>query len=208
MRRCSALEESMKTATDQSYSGYRTEINGSPDVEIVQTGRGTPGGEYLRRFWHPVAYESEIDGSNRAPLRVRIMGEDLVVFRDRSGAVGVLHLHCSHRGTSLEFGRVEAHGIRCCYHGRVFDVDGTILEMPGEPAAERLRLEANQGAYPTHVFGGIVFVYMGPPERVPAFPLLARFQVPGVTHVPGERLVLDCNWLQVKENAVDPHHTN
>ena len=83
-----------------AYSGYRTEITGAPDMEIVQTGRGTPGGEYLRRFWHPVAYLHELSA---APLRVRILGEDLVVFRDRSGDVGVLHLHCSHR----EIGRAH-----------------------------------------------------------------------------------------------------
>lgn len=111
-----------------AYSGYRARLAGESDVEITQTGRGTPGGEYLRRFWQPVAYLREIEA---LPLRARILGEDLVVFQDRSGAVGVLHLHCQHRGTSLEYCRVEAHGIRCCYHGRVFDVDGTILEMPG-----------------------------------------------------------------------------
>jgi phenylpropionate dioxygenase-like ring-hydroxylating dioxygenase large terminal subunit len=187
-----------------AYSGYRTEIAGSPDVEITQTTRGTPGGEYLRRFWQPVAYLREIE---EQPLRVRIMGEDLVAFRDKSGAVGVLHLHCSHRGTSLEYGRVEAHGIRCCYHGRVFDVDGTILEMPGEPAAERLMREFKQGAYPAHVFGGIVFAYLGPIELKPPFPRYDKFEVPGLRLMPGPRLPFACNWVQVKENSMDPAHT-
>ena len=140
------------------YRGYEIPVEGQPDIEMVQGGRGTPGGEYLRRFWQPVAYQHEI---REAPLRVKILGEELVVFQDRSGAVGVLHLHCSHRGTSLEYGRVEEHGIRCCYHGRVFDVDGTVLEMPGERAAERLCQQYRQGAYPTHLFGGMVFAYMG-----------------------------------------------
>src|ERR1044071_8951343 len=97
---------------DQAYSGYRTEISGTPDVEITQCSRGTPGGEYLRRFWQPVAYLREIQ---ERPLRSKILNEELVVFQDKSGAVGVLHLHCQHRGTSLEYGRVEDHGIRCCY---------------------------------------------------------------------------------------------
>jgi phenylpropionate dioxygenase-like ring-hydroxylating dioxygenase large terminal subunit len=187
-----------------AYSGYQTEISGTPEHYLTQTGRGTPGGEYLRRFWQPVAYLHEIE---QAPLRVRIMGEDLVVFRDKSGAVGVLHLHCSHRGTSLEFGRVEEHGIRCCYHGRVFDVDGTLREMPGERAAERLCKQFKQGAYPTHVFGGMVFAYMGPLDLKPPFPMYDKYDLPGMKLAPGPRLPFACNWIQVKENAMDPAHT-
>jgi phenylpropionate dioxygenase-like ring-hydroxylating dioxygenase large terminal subunit len=195
---------SSRQANPLAYSGYRAEIAGGPDAEIVQTGRGTPGGEYLRRFWHPVAYESEIVS---APLRARILGEDLVVFRDKSGAAGVLHLHCNHRGTSLEFGRVEEHGIRCCYHGRVFDVDGTVLEMPGERAAERLSKEYRQGAYPTHLFGGMVFAYMGPMDKIPPFPMYDKWDIPGMKVSPGPRMPFACNWVQVKENAMDPAHT-
>ena len=119
-----------------------------------------------------------------------------------------MHLHCRHRNTSLEYGILTDRGIRCCYHGRVFDIDGTIVEIPGEPAVDRLKTEVSQGAYPTHEFGGIVFAYMGPPDRVPAFPALDRFSVAGIGHVPGERFDFRCNWLQVKENAVDPLHTH
>ncbi|MGH7091427.1 MAG: Rieske 2Fe-2S domain-containing protein [Stellaceae bacterium] len=189
---------------DLAYSGYSTAIEGVPDREITETGRGTPGGEYLRRFWQPVAYVREIE---ELPLRTRIMGEDLVVFRDKSNAVGVLHPHCQHRGTSLEFGRVEVHGIRCCYHGRVFDVDGTILEMPGEPAAERLKREFKQGAYPAHVFAGIVFAYMGPIALKPPFPRYDKFELPGMRLEAGPRLPFACNWVQIKENSMDPAHT-
>lgn len=187
-----------------AYSGYTTGNQGVPDREITETARGTPGGEYLRRFWQPVAYLREIE---ERPLKVRILGEELVVFRDKSGAVGVLHLHCQHRGTSLEYGRIEARGIRCCYHGRVFDVDGTILEMPGEPAAERLMKEFKQGAYPTHVFAGIVFAYMGPLALKPPFPRYDKFEVPGMRLAPGPRLPFACNWVQIKENSMDPAHT-
>ena len=187
------------------YNGYYRKQTAESDLSLQEVSRGTPGGEYQRRFWHPICYVGELGD---VPLRARALGEDLVVFRDLKGRIGVLHLRCCHRNTSLEFGVLTEKGIRCCYHGREFDVDGTIVDMPGEPAADRLRREASQGAYPTHVFGGVVFVYMGPPERIPAFPMLDRFQIPGIQHVPGERLVLDCNWLQVKENAVDPHHTN
>lgn len=187
-----------------AYSGYTTPIEGTYDEEIVQSNRGTPGGEYLRRFWQPVAYLHEIE---KAPFRVRIMGEDLVVFKDKSGDVGVLHLHCQHRGTSLEYGRVEEHGIRCCYHGRVFAVDGTILEMPGERNAERLCKEYKQGAYPTHLFGGIVFAYMGPLALKPPFPIYDKYNIPGIKLAPGPKMPFACNWVQVKENAMDPAHT-
>lgn len=189
----------------QSFAGYHRKQEAEPDFSLVEVGRGTPGGEYHRRFWQPMCYESEL---GQVPVRVRALGEDLVAFKDKSGRIGVLHLRCCHRNTSLEYGILEKCGIRCCYHGRLFDIDGTVLEMPGEPAVDRLRHEVNQGAYPVYVFGGIVFAYMGPPERIPAFPMLERFDMPGVKIVPGERLVLDCNWLQIKENAVDPHHTN
>lgn len=192
------------TSKPLAFNGYHRKQTAEPDWFLCQVGRGTPGGEYLRRFWQPVAYVSELGD---VPLRVRALGEDLVAFRDKSGRIGVLHLHCSHRNASLEYGIIEGKGLRCCYHGRLFDVDGTVLEIPGEPAFERLRHEVSQGAYPTHVFGGILFIYMGPPEDVPAFPLYDRFNLPGIKLVPGPRWALDCNWIQIKENAVDPHHT-
>ncbi len=187
-----------------AFNGYYRKQTAEPDWTLCQVGRGTPGGEYLRRFWHPVAYVSELED---VPLRIRALGEDLVAFRDKSGRIGVLHLHCCHRNASLEFGIIEGRGLRCCYHGRLFDVAGRIIEIPGDPAAERLAQEADQGAYPTHVFGGILFVYMGPPEDQPVFPLYDRFTLPGVKLVPGPRWPLGCNWIQIKENAVDPHHT-
>ncbi len=186
------------------HSGYYREIPDEPDMFLCGVGRGTPGGEYLRRFWHPVAYESEL---GNVPLRVRALGEDLVVFRDGRGETGVLFLHCCHRNTSLEYGIVEERGLRCCYHGRLMDTDGRILEFPGEPNADRMREKTSQGAYPVHVFGGIVFVYMGPPDRKPVFPLYDRLTLPGVELVPGVRLPLDCNWIQLKENTLDPAHT-
>lgn len=190
--------------TRLAFNGYYRKQTAEPDLFLCQVGRGTPGGEYLRRFWQPVAYVSELED---VPLRVRALGEDLVAFRDKSGQIGVLHLHCSHRNASLEYGIIEGEGLRCCYHGRLFAADGTILEIPGEPAAARLRQEASQGAYPTYIFGGILFIYMGPPEDQPVFPLYDRFALPGVKLVPGPRWPLDCNWIQIKENAVDPHHT-
>ena len=188
-----------------AFGGYSRPLGGAPDLALVEVGRGTPGGEYHRRFWQPVCYESEL---GKVPLRVRALGEDLIAFRDLSGRLGVMHLQCCHRNTSLEYGILTEQGIRCCYHGRLFDIDGTILEIPGDPAEDRLKGDTSQGAYPTHEFGGIVFAYMGPPDRIPAFPALDRFSVRGICHVPGERLDFGCNWLQVKENAIDPAHTH
>jgi nitrite reductase/ring-hydroxylating ferredoxin subunit len=187
-----------------AFDGYHRRHVPAPDLELTQVGPGTAGGEYLRRYWQPVAFARDIADT---PLRVRILGEDLVVFRDRSGRVGVLHLHCAHRGTSLEFGIPVETGLRCCYHGWVFDVDGRCLETPGEPAGSRLRERVCQGAYPTHEFTGLIFAYLGPPERQPAFPLYDSYAVPGHTLMPAAKFVLPCNWLQVKDNSMDPVHT-
>ncbi len=188
-----------------AYSGYHRKLTGEPDYRLTEVTRGTPGGEYLRRYWHPVAYLNELTD---VPLRVRALGEDLVAYRDKQGTVGVLHLNCSHRNTSLEFAIVEDRGLRCCYHGRCFDADGTILEMPGEPAFEKMRDRVSQGAYPVHVFAGIVFIYMGPPDRVPVFPMYDRFSIPNIELVQSTRWPLACNYVQVVENALDPHHTS
>ena len=120
------------TLPQGKFDGYpRNGLPGlAPDDEITRIGPGTPGGEYLRRFWMPIALNSMV---GELPLRLRRMGEDLVLFRDRSGQLGLLHLLCAHRNASLEFGIVEQQGIRCCYHGWLFGTDGTILETPGEP---------------------------------------------------------------------------
>jgi nitrite reductase/ring-hydroxylating ferredoxin subunit len=177
----------------------------APDPLLTQTSPRTPCGEYLRRFWQPVVFARDL---GELPRRLRIMGEDLVAFRDRSGRVGVLQLHCTHRGTSLEFGIVQERGLRCCYHGWVFDVDGRILETPGEPSESTLRHRLCQGAYPTLEFCGLVFAYLGPPELKPEFPIYDSFDVPGMTLHPAAQFELPCNWLQVKDNSMDPVHTS
>ena len=186
------------------YRGYRSDKAPQPDRSLTEVGPGTPAGEYQRRFWHPAAYLSEL---GKVPLRVRALGEDLILYKDGGGMVGCLTLHCCHRNTSLEYGIIQERGLKCCYHGRVFDADGTILDIPGEANAEHMKRTLSQGAYPTQVFEGIVFIYMGPPERIPVFPVLDRFKLKGIKNVPGERFPYDCNWLQIKENSLDPIHT-
>jgi phenylpropionate dioxygenase-like ring-hydroxylating dioxygenase large terminal subunit len=194
-----------RTERTGAYNGYDRKQNAEPNMFLCGVERGTPAGEWHRRFWQPVAYEYELTD---VPLRVRALGEDLVAFRDRSDRIGVLHLHCSHRNTSLEYGVIEEGGLRCCYHGRLYAVDGTCVEIPGDPAAEKLKGRASQGGYPVHVFAGVVFAYMGPLEEMPIFPVSDRFDIPGLRLVPGVRSNFACNWLQVKENALDPHHTH
>ena len=177
----------------------------APDAELTRVGPGTPCGEYLRRFWQPVAFAREL---HDVPLRLRIMGEDLVLFRDGTGRIGLLQLHCTHRGTSLEYGLVAERGIRCCYHGWRFDVDGRILETPGEPASSTLKDRLCQGAYPVREFGGLVFAYMGPPGSAPELPMYDTFDLPGYRLMPAAKFRLPCNWLQIKDNSMDPVHTS
>jgi len=186
-----------------AYSAYHHRGRQMEDQELTRVGPDTPCGEYLRRFWQPVILSSEL---GELPRRLRILGEDLVAFRDKSGAIGLLELHCPHRGTSLEFGLIGDKGIRCCYHGWLFDVDGTILETPGEPADSTLKDRLCHGAYPVHEYAGLVFAYMGPPERKPTFPVFDTYDLPGHQLVARAPTLWDCNWLQVKENSMDPAH--
>ena len=186
-----------------TYGAYHHRERPPADPELTRVGPGTPCGEYLRRFWQPVILSDEL---RDLPRRLRIMGEDLVAFRDRSGAVGLLELHCPHRGTSLEFGLISDKGIRCCYHGWLFDVDGTILETPGEPADSTLKDRLFHGAYPVREHLGLVFAYMGPPEKQPDFPLFDTYDLPGYRLAARAPTVWECNWLQVKENSMDPAH--
>jgi nitrite reductase/ring-hydroxylating ferredoxin subunit len=187
------------------YGAWHAREQPAPDPLLTRIDPGTPCGEYLRRFWQPVAFARDL---GELPRRIRIMGEDLVVFRDRAGRAGLLQLHCAHRGTSLEFGIIQERGIRCCYHGWVFDVNGRILDTPGEPADSTLKHRLCQGAYPTHEFGGLVFAYMGPPDARPVFPVYDTYDVPGMRLSPAAQFLLPCNWLQVKDNSMDPVHTS
>ena len=187
----------------QPYGGYHRVLDASEDVELTHVGPRTPCGEYMRRFWHPVAMSAEL---GELPLVVKLLGEELVLFRDLRGRIGLLHKHCSHRRASLEYGILAEHGIRCCYHGWLFDVDGTILETPGEPETSRIRETACHGAYPTHEYKGLVFAYLGPPEHRPEFPVFDTFELPGNELVPYS-IDYPCNWLQVAENPMDPFHS-
>ena len=121
------------------------------DKELTRVGPGTPAGEYLRRFWHPVAHVAQLTD---VPLALKVMGEELVCFEDKSGRLGLVEAHCPHRGTSLEYGKIEERGIRCCYHSWLIDIDGKILETPGEPENSTLKDRLYHGAYPAMEFRG------------------------------------------------------
>jgi phthalate 4,5-dioxygenase len=170
---------------------------------LTQTGRGSPGGELLRRYWQPVALAEELP-SGAAPLSIKILGEDLVLFRDDRGRAGLLGIHCSHRGTDLSYGRVEDGGLRCLYHGWLYDVEGRCLQQPGEPGGGEHRDAIRHPAYPCKETGGVIFTYMGPgtPPLLPAYEFLSA---------PPERLYVnkifhECNYLQANEGNIDPVH--
>ena len=187
----------------KTYSGYGINVPLEEDRELTHVGPATLCGEYMRRFWHPVAMASQLGDH---PTAIRILGEDLVVFRDKSGDVGLLHKHCTHRGASLEFGRLEEHGVRCCYHGWHYNVDGTILETPGEPENSEIRHRVCQGAYPVREVKGLIFAYLGPPEEIPEFPYYDSIDLPDHELLPYS-IHSSCNWLQESENSMDPHHS-
>ena len=187
---------------DQPYSAYFSNRSTAVVEDLTRVGKGTPCGEYMRRFWQPVALSSEL---TEVPVASRILGEDLVVFRDGLGRVGVLERRCCHRGASLEFAKIAERGIQCCYHGWHFDIDGTILDTPAEPATSRVKERLCQGAYPAREYQGLVFAYLGPPASIPAFPTYdcyARDDISLKTYT----LHSPCNWLQIRENDLDTAH--
>lgn len=184
----------------------------APRIELTHVEAGSPMGEVLRRYWQPVCLSDELTD---VPKKLRILCEDLVLFRTGSGEVGCLDPHCAHRGSSLEFGRIEKNGIRCCYHGWLYSPDGRVLEMPCEAAGTCERMNIEQAGYPVREFGGLVFVYMGPPGKEPLLPQLDVLDTSrGDVQLRGLRIwgdyaigyVRDCNWLQHYENVVDPWH--
>lgn len=173
------------------------------NVLLTRTGPGTPAGDLLRRYWQPVALSEELP-KGAPPLAVRVMGEDLVLFRDEQGQLGLLDRRCSHRGTNLSFGRVECGGLRCLYHGWLYDTNGRCLEQPGEPPGSRYAEKIRHTAYPCREAGNLIFAYMGPGEP----PLLPAYEILGAPdeHRFVSKVFSECNYLQGSEGNVDPVH--
>lgn len=180
--------------------------------ELTEVGPGTPMGELLRRYWHPIGLSAD---ATDTPRQVRVLGEDLILFRDKAGRPGLVYPHCAHRGASLYYGKVEERGIRCCYHGWLFDVQGRCVEQPCEPQGGRARDRVRQPWYPVEELYGLVWAYMGPPERKPVLPryeCLERLEEGEFLEANADSIggggprIIPCNWLQHYENLVDPFH--
>jgi phthalate 4,5-dioxygenase len=171
---------------------------------ITRVGPGTPMGNVMRRYWLPVCTTEQLPYRDSDPLRVRLLGENLVAFRDSGGAVGVLQENCPHRGASLALGRVEEHGIRCLYHGWKFGVDGKLQDVPN-CSLKTVRETVKARAYPVREEGGIVWAYMGPPEKQPPLPRYAFMEAaaPNRTVI---RINVSANYLQLCEGGFDTSH--
>lgn len=193
----------MSQQTRGGYTGYHQRQVPAEDPELTHVGPGTPCGEYMRRYWQPVAMSQEV---RDLPVPVRILAEDLVVFRDKQGDLGLLHRHCAHRGASLEFGIIMDCGIKCCYHGWHFDIDGRLIDAPSEPAGSPVREKVTQGAYPVHEHCGIIFAYMGPPEHQPPFPLYDTMALVDEGALAGQEALVDAGALVDQELLVDQEH--
>jgi phthalate 4,5-dioxygenase oxygenase subunit len=172
---------------------------------ITETGEGTPAGELLRRYWQPAALSEELTGPR--PVRpVKLFGRDLVLFRDCEGQLGLLDRDCPHRGADLAFGRLEDGGLRCLFHGWLFDRNGHCLQMPADPQGPQLCARVRQRSYPVVERNGIIFAYLGTGEP-PELPALDCFVAPE-SHVFAFKGHLDCNWLQALEVGLDPAHAS
>jgi nitrite reductase/ring-hydroxylating ferredoxin subunit len=180
--------------------------------ELTEVGAGTPMGELLRRYWHPIALSSD---DLSVPREKKILNETLILFRDGQGKPGLVYPRCAHRGASLYYGKVEERGIRCCYHGWLYDVQGRCLEQPCEEGGGARRDNVRQPWYPLEERYGLVFAYLGPPQKKPVLPRYDCLE----ELAPGEFVEADdssigsggpqlvpCNWLQHWENVVDPFH--
>lgn len=184
----------------------------SHNAALTEVRRGTPMGELLRRYWHPVGLISD---AGTTPKAIRALGEDLVLFRDGSGRPGLVHARCCHRGTTLYYGRVEDAGIRCCYHGWLFDVEGHCLDQPCEPEGGKFRDRVRQPWYPVEEKYGLIFAYMGPPDKKPVLPSYECLDVLDEGEIVdaddssiggGGGEIIPCNWMQHYENLADAFH--
>ena len=172
---------------------------------LTRIGPEAPAGQLLRRYWQPIALVDELAGQR--PLKaLRVLGQDLVLFRGPDGRLGLLDRDCPHRGADLAFGRLEDGGLRCLFHGWLFDTEGRCLETPAEPPESRVCSRVRQKAYPVQERSGIVFAFLGEGSP-PAFPALDCFVAPD-SHVFAFKGYLDCNWLQAVEVGVDPAHAS
>ncbi|MBV9323688.1 MAG: Rieske 2Fe-2S domain-containing protein [Chloroflexi bacterium] len=183
-------------------------LSAADNALITQTNPGTPMGELFRRFWLPVVHPDELPEPDCPPIRIRVLGEDLVAFRDTNGQVGIMEAFCPHRRAPLFYGRNEECGLRCVYHGWKFDAAGNCIDMPNEPAESDFSSKVKLQAYPTREWGGVIWVYMGPAEHMPADPPAMEWGLVA----PSQRRVVknfqECNYLQALEGDIDTAHVS
>ncbi|HEY3116457.1 MAG TPA: Rieske 2Fe-2S domain-containing protein, partial [Chloroflexota bacterium] len=173
---------------------------------LTRTDRGTPAGELFRRHWIPALQADEVVEPDGTPVRVRLLGERLVAFRDSNGKVGLVDEFCAHRGASLALARNEECGLRCLYHGWKYDVEGRCLDQPAEPAGSNFKDKIRQTAYPVREAGGVIWTYMGSASDIPPFPDFQWTRVPESQRV-ASKILEECNYLQGLEGGVDGIHS-
>ena len=183
----------MLTQTDNDY--------------LCRVGPGTPTGTMLRRFWMPAIISHELPEPDCAPLRVKLLGEELVAWRNTDGSVGVMQNACPHRGASMFFGRNEENGLRCVYHGWKFDVEGTCTDMPNEPAESNFKHKIKATAYPAEEHGGVIWLYMGPLDKKPVLPRPEWSLVPANQRIVSH-YIQENNWVQGIEGGIDSSHVS
>lgn len=174
---------------------------------LTRTGPGTPMGALFRRYWLPVLLADELPERDCAPVRVTLLSEKLIAFRDSNDRYGLIDEFCAHRGVSLWFGRNEEAGLRCPYHGWKYDVTGQCVEVPSEPAASGFAQKMKLKAYPLIERGGVLWTYMGPPEQQPPLPEHEWAMVPPAQRLVSKRLQ-ECNYLQAMEGGIDSSHVS
>ena len=180
-------------------------LSEADNQRLTQVGPGTPMGNLFRRYWIPCAMSEELPEPDCPPVRVRLLGEDLIAFRDSEGKVGLVSAYCPHRRAPMFFGRNEECGLRCVYHGWKFDRSGACVDMPSEPPDSLFKTKVHITAYPTHEAGGIVWAYLGPPELRPAPPDYEFCRVPSEQLLMSKHLQR-CNWVQALEGGLDSVH--
>ena len=182
-------------------------ISAAQNAELTQTGAGSLMGDLFRRYWIPALHAWELPEPDSAPVRVKLLGERLIAFRDSSGAVGLIDEFCAHRGVSLWFGRNEEHGLRCPYHGWKYDRSGQCIDLPSEGAEGKMRERMKLTSYPCIERGDTIWTYMGPPELRPPAPELEWVMVPPERRFVSKRLQ-ECNYLQAIEGGIDSSHVS
>src|SRR5579871_1356736 len=182
-------------------------LTSEENARLTRVGPGTPMGVLMRRYWQPACLSSELPENDGAPIRVRLLGEDLIAFRDSEGKVGLVDAYCPHRRAPMFFGRNEECGLRCVYHGWKFDREGNCVDMPSEPPDSLFKTKVKIEAYPTFEAAGAVWCYMGPPEQQPPVPDYEWMRAPA-THRHLSKTFEEANWLQALEGGLDTAHSS